>query len=72
MHGLHVVLLPHMQAQLDVLNLQGAEKGFMGWQLADVQFVKGRHPLVREEPLLFCTLVSFQVLTITKTSASLS
>ena len=39
----------------------------MRWQLADDEFVKGRHPLVREEPLLFCTLVSFQLLTITKT-----
>ena len=29
-------------------------------------FVQGRHPLVREEPLLFCTLVGFQVLAITK------
>jgi hypothetical protein len=25
------------------------------------------HPLVWEEPLLFCTLVGFQVLTVTKT-----
>jgi hypothetical protein len=35
-HGLHVVLFPHVQAQLvvfgrDVLILQSAEKGFVGW-----------------------------------------
>ena len=35
-HGLHVVLLPHVKAELvvfgrDVLILQGAEKGFVGW-----------------------------------------
>ena len=41
-------------------------EGFVRWQLADIQFVQGRHLLVREEPLLFCTLVDFQVMNITK------
>jgi hypothetical protein len=27
------------------------------WQLADVEFIQRGHPLVREEPFLFCTLV---------------
>jgi hypothetical protein len=35
-------------------------------ELADVEFIQRGHPLVREEPFLFCTLVGFQVLTITK------
>jgi hypothetical protein len=30
------------------------------------RLVDSRHPLVREEPFLFCTLAGFQVLTITK------
>jgi hypothetical protein len=34
--------------------------------VADVEFIQRGHPLVREEPFLFCTLVGFQVLTITK------
>ena len=70
-HGFHVVVLPYSLAQLvdfgrDVLILQSAEKGFVRWQLDDVQFVQGRHPLVREGPFLFCTLLGFQVLAIAK------
>ena len=70
-HGLHVVVLPYSLAQLvvfgrDIFVFQSAEKGFVRGELADVEFVQGRHPFVREEPFLFCTLVGFQVLTITK------
>jgi hypothetical protein len=36
---------------------------------ADVEFVQGRHPFVRKMALFFGTAVSFQVLTITKTSS---
>jgi hypothetical protein len=59
-HCLRVVILPYSLAQLvifgrDVFVLQCTENGFVRWQLADVQFVQGRHLLVREEPLLFCT-----------------
>jgi hypothetical protein len=38
-------------------------EGIVRWQLADVEFIQRGHPLVREEPFLFCTLVGFQVLT---------
>jgi hypothetical protein len=46
--------------------VDGFQHGFdvfivVRWQLADVQFVQRGHPLVWEEPLLFCTLVGFQV-----------
>jgi hypothetical protein len=51
----------------DVLILQGTVEGFVRWQLTDVQFVQRGDSLVWEEPLLFCTLVGFQVLTVTKT-----
>jgi hypothetical protein len=47
-------------------NQNRRKKGFVRGELADVEFVQGRHPFVREEPFLFCTLVGFQVLTITK------
>ena len=64
-------LSSHTLAQLvvcgrDIFVFQSAEKGFVRWQLADIQFVQRGHLLVWEEPFLFCTLVGFQVLTITK------
>jgi hypothetical protein len=73
-HGLHVVVLPYSLAQLvvfgrDVLILQSAEKGFVRWQLTDVQFVRGRHPFVREKPFQFYTLVGLQVLAVLKPRA---
>jgi hypothetical protein len=39
------------------------------WQLTDVQFVRGRHPFVREKPFQFCTLVGLQVLAVLKPRA---
>jgi hypothetical protein len=64
-------LSSHTLAQLvvfgrDIFAFQSAEKGFVRWQLADVQFVQRGHLLAREEPFLFCTRVGFHVLTITK------
>jgi hypothetical protein len=70
-HGLHVVVFPYSLAQLvvfgrDIFVFQTTVEGFVRWQMADVEFIQRGHPLVREEPFLFCTLVGFQVLTITK------
>jgi hypothetical protein len=47
----------------DIFVFQSTVEGFVRWQLADVEFIQRGHPLVREEPFLFCTLVGFQVLT---------
>jgi hypothetical protein len=67
-------LSSHTLAQLvvfgrDIFIFQCTEKGFVRGELADVEFVQGRHPFVREMTLFFGTAVSFQVLTITKTSS---
>ena len=68
-HGLHVVVFPHSgtagslrQRYFRFLKYCRRLRG----GLADVQFVHRGHPLVREEPFLFCRLVGFQVLTISK------
>ena len=70
-HGLHVVVFPYSLEQLvvfgrDIFVFQSTVEVFVRWQLADVEFIQRGHPLVWEEPFLFCTLVGFQVLTITK------
>jgi hypothetical protein len=49
------------------LVFQCTEKGFVREELADVEFVSGRHSFVREMTLFFGTAVNIQVLTITKT-----
>jgi hypothetical protein len=42
------------------LCFQCTEKGFVRGELADVEFVQGRHPFVRKMALFFGTAVSFQ------------
>jgi hypothetical protein len=59
-HGLHVAVFPYSLAQLvvfgsDIFVFQCTEKGFVRGELADVEFVQGRHPFVQKMALFFGT-----------------